>query len=74
MVSQVRSVEAASQGGWERMVRGWRNGAALAAAFVVAALLFYFAGFEQGATALFDGTTVHEFVHDARHALGFPCH
>ena len=34
----------------------------------------YFVGSEQGATALFSGMTVHEFVHDARHLLGFPCH
>jgi hypothetical protein len=39
-------------------------------------LLFalYFVGFEQGATALFPGIYVHEFVHDGRHLLGFPCH
>lgn len=34
----------------------------------------YFVGAEQGATSLFDGTYVHEFVHDGRHLLGFPCH
>ncbi|MGY3698804.1 hypothetical protein ACVIGA_008946 [Bradyrhizobium sp. USDA 3240] len=34
----------------------------------------YFIGVEQGATALFNGTYVHEFVHDGRHLLGFPCH
>ncbi len=28
----------------------------------------------QGATALFSGSYVHEFVHDGRHLLGFPCH
>ena len=27
----------------------------------------------QGSTA-FDQNFVHELVHDARHALGFPCH
>jgi hypothetical protein len=37
-------------------------------------LLLYFVGAEQGATSLFRGTAVHEFVHDARHLLGFPCH
>jgi cobalt transporter subunit CbtB len=30
------------------------------------AVLVYFVGAEQG--------PVHEFVHDARHLLGFPCH
>jgi Probable cobalt transporter subunit (CbtB) len=37
-------------------------------------LAVYFVGAEQGATALIAGTNVHEFVHDARHLLGFPCH
>lgn len=34
----------------------------------------YFVGVEEGATAVFNGMNVHEFVHDARHLLGFPCH
>ena len=37
-------------------------------------LALYFIGAEQGATALIGGTWVHEFVHDGRHLLGFPCH
>jgi len=37
-------------------------------------LAFYFVGAEQGATHLFSGMGIHEFVHDARHLLGFPCH
>ena len=37
-------------------------------------LAIYFVGAEQGATALFQGSNVHEFVHDGRHLLGFPCH
>jgi hypothetical protein len=41
---------------------------------LLAAVLLYFVGAEQGATALFSGSTVHEFVHDGRHLLGFPCH
>jgi hypothetical protein len=45
---------------------------------VFAGLLFllgmYFVGVEQGATAIFNGMYVHEFVHDGRHLLGFPCH
>jgi hypothetical protein len=36
--------------------------------------LLYFVGAEEGATSLFSGSTVHEFVHDGRHLLGFPCH
>jgi hypothetical protein len=37
-------------------------------------LAIYFVGAEQGATSLFKGMYVHEFVHDGRHLLGFPCH
>ena len=38
------------------------------------ALGLYFFGAEQGATAVFQGEMIHEFVHDGRHLLGFPCH
>ena len=34
----------------------------------------YFVGAEQGATSIFPGMYIHEFVHDGRHLLGFPCH
>ena len=34
----------------------------------------YFVGVEEGAAAVFNGMYVHEFVHDGRHLLGFPCH
>ncbi len=37
-------------------------------------LAIYFVGAEQGATSMFRGTMVHEFLHDGRHLLGFPCH
>jgi putative cobalt transporter subunit CbtB len=37
-------------------------------------VLIYFVGAEEGALSLIGGTSVHEFVHDARHLLGFPCH
>jgi hypothetical protein len=41
---------------------------------LVLALAYYFIGAEQGATSLVSGMGIHEFVHDARHLLGFPCH
>ncbi len=41
---------------------------------LVMALAYYFVGAEQGATSVVGGMGVHEFVHDARHLLGFPCH
>ena len=37
-------------------------------------LAIYFVGVEEGATSLISGMNVHEFVHDGRHLLGFPCH
>ena len=37
-------------------------------------IAIYFVGAEQGATSLISGMYVHEFVHDGRHLLGFPCH
>ena len=46
---------------------------AIFAGFVMLFLL-YIVGLEQGATALLSGTGVHEWVHDSRHLLGFPCH
>ena len=41
---------------------------------LLAIILFYFVGAEEGATSVFPGMTLHEWVHDARHLLGFPCH
>jgi hypothetical protein len=41
---------------------------------LMASMLIYFVGAEQGAMSLIGGAQVHEFVHDGRHLLGFPCH
>jgi hypothetical protein len=41
---------------------------------LVLLLAIYFVGAEEGATSLVPGMYVHEFVHDGRHLLGFPCH
>jgi hypothetical protein len=41
---------------------------------LVLLLAIYFVGAEEGATSLIKGMYVHEFVHDGRHLLGFPCH
>ena len=40
----------------------------------LALLAIYFVGVEEGATSIIPGMYVHEFVHDGRHLLGFPCH
>jgi hypothetical protein len=37
--------------------------------------VYYFVGVDQGMTSVFGhNMAIHEFVHDARHFLGFPCH
>jgi hypothetical protein len=41
---------------------------------VLLLMLLYFVGAEQGATALLSGSYLHEFLHDGRHLLSFPCH
>ncbi len=41
---------------------------------LLAVIAIYFVGAEQGATSLVGGNWVHEFTHDGRHLLGFPCH
>ena len=48
----------------------WLVGTAL-----VAFAVYYFIGVDQGAVSVFGKDMhIHEFVHDARHFLGFPCH
>ncbi|WP_207634255.1 CbtB domain-containing protein [Candidatus Frankia alpina] len=47
----------------------------LAGTAILALLVYYFIGVDQGATSIFGNDVhIHEFVHDARHFLGFPCH
>ena len=36
-------------------------------------LLIYFVGVEEGDTSIIPGMSVHDFTHDGRHLLGFPC-
>ena len=48
----------------------WLLGASL-----LAVLVCCFIGLDKGAFSVFGKSmVVHEFVHDARHFLGFPCH
>jgi cobalt transporter subunit CbtB len=45
------------------------------ALFALALLtLVYTVGFEQGASSLTSGDLLHEWMHDGRHLLAFPCH
>jgi hypothetical protein len=37
-------------------------------------VLLYLIGAEEGATSIVSGRYVHEFLHDGRHLLAFPCH
>lgn len=42
---------------------------------ILALAVYYFIGVDEGAFSVFGKSTViHEFVHDGRHFLGFPCH
>jgi len=42
---------------------------------LLALTVLYFVGVDQGAVSVFGSDThVHEFLHDGRHLLGFPCH
>jgi hypothetical protein len=41
----------------------------------LAVAVYYFVGVDEGMTSLLGKTMViHEWVHDSRHFLGFPCH
>jgi Probable cobalt transporter subunit (CbtB) len=41
----------------------------------LALAVYYVVGVDEGMTSLFGKTLmIHEWVHDARHFLGFPCH
>jgi len=49
--------------------------ARLTAIVMLALIAYYFVGYDQGAVSVFGSDThIHEFLHDGRHLLGFPCH
>ncbi|WP_243057926.1 CbtB-domain containing protein [Nocardioides sp. SR21] len=37
-------------------------------------LVLFFVSADQGAVSIPAGTAIHEWVHDGRHLLGYPCH
>ncbi len=42
---------------------------------ILAMVVYYFIGVDEGMTSVFGKSMmVHEWVHDSRHFLGFPCH
>ena len=58
-----------------------RSDLGVIAALVAAFLAYLVLSVDQGqlfsvvqSQAAFDTNFIHEFVHDARHAAGFPCH
>jgi cobalt transporter subunit CbtB len=47
----------------------------LTTTLILALAVYYFVGVDEGAVSVFGkSVVVHEFMHDARHFLGFPCH
>ena len=65
--SRVRvSTEALSKG---------RIAVLLGVTLFLALFAYYLIGVDEGMTSLFGKTmSIHEWVHDGRHFLGFPCH
>jgi hypothetical protein len=56
-------------------VSGLAAAAWLTGTTFLALMVLYVVGLDQGATSIFGSDThIHEFVHDARHLLGYPCH
>lgn len=42
--------------------------------WLLALVVIFFISADQGAVALPAGNAIHEWVHDGRHLLGYPCH
>ena len=58
----------------EALSRG-RVIALLSLTVLLALVVYYLVGVDEGMTSVFGKTMViHEWMHDARHFLGFPCH
>jgi hypothetical protein len=41
---------------------------------LLSVLAIFFLSADQGAVSIPAGTAIHEWVHDGRHLLGYPCH
>ena len=41
---------------------------------LLALLVLFFISADQGAVSIPSGNAIHEWVHDGRHLLGYPCH
>ena len=42
--------------------------------FLIAAIVLFFISADQGIVSIPSGNAIHEWVHDGRHLLGYPCH
>ena len=42
--------------------------------FLIAAIVLFFISADQGIVSIPSGNAIHEWVHDGRHILGYPCH
>jgi Probable cobalt transporter subunit (CbtB) len=41
---------------------------------LLAVLAIFFVSADQGVLSIPSGNAIHEWVHDGRHLLGYPCH
>lgn len=41
---------------------------------LLAMIVIFFVSADQGAISIPAGNAIHEWVHDGRHLLGYPCH
>ncbi|MFC0041524.1 MULTISPECIES: CbtB domain-containing protein [Actinomadura] len=74
-MSTSTTLDGARTGSTPVVLGGTRAALWLFGTVLLGVALYYFIGIDQGATSVFGNDThVHEFVHDARHFLGFPCH
>lgn len=42
--------------------------------FLIASIVLFFISADQGIVSIPSGNAIHEWVHDGRHLLGYPCH
>ncbi|WP_018179270.1 CbtB domain-containing protein [Jongsikchunia kroppenstedtii] len=69
------NVAASTPGISSEALSGSRVALILTLTVLIAALAYYFIGIDEGMVSMFGKTmVVHEWVHDSRHFLGFPCH
>jgi hypothetical protein len=74
-MSNVTAVRAVPRVNLRETAAALATPARLAAITMFALIAYYFVGYDQGAVSVFGSDThIHEFIHAARHLLGFPCH